>query len=352
MHTATTLQRMLYPLLYLPSRLYAATMGMRRQWYESGALASFATEKPTISVGNICWGGTGKTPLTEWLARWAVDKGMTPAVLTRGYKAKPPELPYLVHEQSTAEEAGDEPLLLARSCPEAQVVVDPKRSRAARWIIRQSKPDLFLLDDGFQHLGIQRHLDLVLLRPQDLTEDWNRVIPSGPWREDERALVNAAAFLIKAPQDEFLALEPFCREFLERYKAPVFPFTFSPKGVTRLDRPESARGFGGKPYLLVSGVGEHEQVQHTAEALLGEPPVKHLRFEDHYNYQEHDWRMIRDTADRANAERVLCTGKDAVKLTRFNPYNLWTFDHTLDFGAGLFTNHSFPDWWEATWPLL
>jgi len=352
MNDVTPLQRALYPLLYLPSRLYAAAMRLRRQWYESGALDSHLPDKPTISIGNICWGGTGKTPLTEWLAQWAVNKGLTPAILTRGYRAHPPETPYLVHEQSTAEEAGDEPLLLARSCPQAHVVVDPERTRAAQWIAHQSRPDLYLLDDGFQHLKMGRHLDLVLLRPQDLVDEWNRVIPSGSWREGADALSRASAFLIKAPEDEFLALEPFCRQWLQPYKVPVFPFTFMPKGVTRLDRPESARGFGGKPYLLVSGVGEHEQVQHTAEMLLGQPPVKHLRYDDHYNYREADWTFIRAEADRVNADRVLCTGKDAVKLTRFKPYNLWTFDHTLDFGPGLFTNHSFPDWWEATWPLL
>lgn len=352
MQTVTPLQRRLFALLYLPSRLYAMAMRLRRQWYESGALISYKPDRPTVSIGNICWGGTGKTPLTEWIVQWAVNEGLTPAVLTRGYKASPPELPYLVHEQSTVDEAGDEPLLLARSCPEALVVVDPQRARAARWLGENSKPDLYLLDDGFQHLAMDRHLDLVLLRPQDLTEDWNRVIPAGPWREGEEALSRAAAFLIKAPQDEFLALEPFCKEFLERYKAPVFPFTFLPKGLIRLDRPESARGFGGEPYLLVSGVGEHEQVQLTAEKLLGHPPVKHLRFDDHYNYQESDWTFIREQADRMNAERVVCTGKDAVKLTRFKTHNLWTFDHTLDFGPGLFTSHSFPDWWRATWPLL
>ncbi|BBD08986.1 tetraacyldisaccharide 4'-kinase [Desulfovibrio ferrophilus] len=352
MHNVTPLQRKLFPLLYLPSRLYAMAMRLRRQWYESGALTSYKPERPTISIGNICWGGTGKTPLTEWIVQWAINEGLTPAVLTRGYKSIPPELPYLVHEQSTAREAGDEPLLLAKSCPEAHVVVDPQRARAAKWIAKHHNPDLYLLDDGFQHLGIERHLDLVLLRPQDLTEDWNRVIPSGPWREGEEALTRTAAFLIKAPQDDFQALEPFCQEFLAQYKAPVFPFTFSPKGLTRLDRSESARGFGDEPYLLVSGVGEHEQVQRTAEELLGHPPIKHLRFDDHYNYQEDDWKFIREKADLANAERVLCTGKDAVKLVQFNPYNLWTFDHTLDFGPGLFTNHSFPDWWRATWPLL
>lgn len=327
-------------------------MRLRREWYENGALSSHQPEKPCVSVGNICWGGTGKTPLTQWLMQWALDNDMTPAVLTRGYRAKPPEFPFLVHENATPAEAGDEPLLLARSCPLGLVAVDPDRTRAAKWLAKRHEPDLYIMDDGFQHLRVRRQIDLVLLRPQDLTEDWDRVFPAGPWREGEEALTRASAFLMKAPPDEYQALEPLCRVYLERFKAPLFPFTFAPKGLKRVDRASNARGFGDEPYVLVSGVGEHEQVRATAETLLGRPPEKHLRYEDHYPYAPKDWEFIRKEADAVNAERVLTTGKDAVKLAQFETWNLWTFDHTLEFGPGLFTKQTFPEWWAQTWPML
>ena len=346
------LQRVLHPLLLGPSKLYAHVMRLRRQWYETGALASYRTEKPCVSVGNICWGGTGKTPLTQWLMQWALDQELTPAVLTRGYRAKPPETPFLVHEDASPEESGDEPLLLARACPDALVCVDPVRSRAAKWLADHHKPDIYIMDDGFQHLKVRRHVDLVLLRPQDLIDDWDRVIPAGPWREGEEALTRASAFLIKAPDDEFRALAPLLNEYLKPFKAPVFPFTFTPKGLKRLDRPSNARTFGDVPYLLVSGVGEHEQVRATAEALLGRAPEKHLRYEDHYPYTEKDWDFIHQQADLANADPVLTTTKDAVKLARFNTRNLWTFDHTLTFGTGAFSQQTFPQWWTDTWPML
>ncbi|WP_461208939.1 tetraacyldisaccharide 4'-kinase [Desulfocurvus sp. DL9XJH121] len=346
------LQRRLHPLLHVPGRLYAGLMRLRRQWYESGALLSHNPEKPCVSVGNICWGGTGKTPLTQWLMQWALNRGLTPAVLTRGYRAAPPELPFLVSEDSTPAQAGDEPLLLARSCPEALVAVDPNRTRAAKWLFAKHHPDLYIMDDGFQHLGIRRSLDLVLLRPQDLTDDWDRVIPAGPWREGEEALSRASAFLIKAPHDEFQALTPLIKEYLNRFRTPVFPFTFAPRKLMRLDRVSHARGFGDEPYLLVSGVGEPEQVSATAEALLGRPPELHMRFDDHYAYKQQDWDFIASEAARVNASHVLTTGKDAVKLIQLETHDLWTFDHTLDFGQGVFTRQTFPEWWEDSWPML
>lgn len=345
MENVTALQRTLYPLLYLPSRLYAALMRMRRKSYETGASPSFSPPCLTVSVGNICWGGTGKTPLVDWLTGWAIRRDMNTAILTRGYKAAPPETPYLVREESTPAEAGDEPLLLARAHPKANVVVDPERARGAEFIIKYDKPDLVILDDGFQHLGIKRHINLVLLKPSDLIADWNRVLPAGPWREDESALLRADAFLIKCPQDEFLALEPLVKEYLARFRKPVFNFSIAVKGLLRLDRGGTVRDLGEAPYLLVSGVGEPQQVANTAEALLGATPVHHLRYDDHYAYSQQDWEFIWSEAARKNADHVVCTSKDAVKLAGLTTWNLWTFDTTLTFGGMYFTKLPFPDWW-------
>lgn len=348
MHEIDAVQRALYPLLYLPSRLYAAMMRFRRTSYETGALQSFRPPCTTISVGNICWGGTGKTPLVDWITGWALRQGMNPAILTRGYKAVPPALPYHVREESTPQEAGDEPLLLARTHLGASVVVDPDRVRGAEYIIAYDKPDLMILDDGFQHLAIKRDLDLVLLKPADLMSDWNRVIPAGPWREGETALLRADAFLIKCPPDEFQALEPLVKEYLGPYRKPVFNFSMALKGLVRLDRGGTVRNLDGAPYALVSGVGEPDQVAHTAEALMGNAPAKHLRYEDHHAYTQADWDFISQQAMNKNAEHVVCTSKDAVKLAGLETSNLWTFDTTVTFGSSYLTKLTFPDWWRET----
>jgi tetraacyldisaccharide 4'-kinase len=352
MSDVLSLQQTLAPLLYLPSRLYARLMRARREWYEHGRILSHRPPRPCVSIGNIGWGGSGKTPLTEWLMRWSERHDVSSAVLTRGYGANPPGPHYLVTPDSTPQEAGDEPLLLARSCPESRVIVDPDRTRAAKWAWREFRPDLFLLDDGFQHLKVQRDLDLVLLRPKDLIDQWNSVIPAGSWREDEGALTRAAAFLIKCQEDEFQSLEPLIQERLAKYNAPVFNFSFKPLGIKRLDVADSARTFGGAPYTLVTGVGEPDQVVETTEILLGDRPSLHLRFDDHYTYTQRDWDEIRNQSNLKNIRHILCTAKDAVKLARFEPRNLWTFDHTLEFGPAYFAETTFPNWWEEWWTIL
>ncbi len=348
MRQLVPLQDALSPLLRPPGRLYAALMRLRRRAYAGGALRAHRAPWLTVSVGNICWGGTGKTPLTDWIVDWALKAGRRPAVLTRGYKASPPQLPYLVGADATPREAGDEPLLLARAHPGARVVVDPRRPRAALALAQApDPPDMLVLDDGFQHLAMARDIDLVLLRPADLVADWDRVLPAGPWREGHTALEAAHALLIKCPPDEFRALAPLIRRHLEPLRKPVFNFSLAVRGLVRLDGGGTARGFGGEPYLLVTGVGEPDQVAATARALLGAPPAHHLRYDDHHAYTPADRDFIDAEARRRGAAHVLCTAKDAVKLAGAGAIPLWTFDTTLAFGEALFTDLAFPQWWEA-----
>ena len=142
-------------------------------------------------MGNISWGGTGKTPVVGWLLGWAAQKKLKAVVLSRGYKGKPPALPFLVEACGSPLESGDEPLMLAKLFPGASVLVDPVRSRAVRFAEKTLSPGLFVLDDGFQHLGVSRDLNILLLTPDDLGAGWNRVIPGGTWRENSGALADA-----------------------------------------------------------------------------------------------------------------------------------------------------------------
>lgn len=186
-------QRALYPLLYPFSKIYSFAMSYRRKQYEAGAKEQFSPKAPCVSVGNISW-GSGKTPVVSWLLEWAEHNHYSPVVLTRGYKAAPPRTPYLVTPESTAKQAGDEPVMLATAHRKAHIVVDPIRKRSGAWAEKKFRPELMVLDDGFQHLAVNRDLNLVLLKPEDLTKEWDRVIPAGSWREDQSALSRAHAF--------------------------------------------------------------------------------------------------------------------------------------------------------------
>jgi tetraacyldisaccharide 4'-kinase len=235
--------------------------------------------------------------------------------------------------------------MLARSCRSALVVIDPRRDRGGQWIWDRSRPDLFLLDDGMQHLRVERDLDLVLLTPSDLKRDWNRVLPSGPWREGKKGLRRASAFLIHAPPGTEEGMFARLRSRVAVGDTPVFSLHAAPVGLKRTDG-SRAEHAPGEPYLLVSGVGRPESVEEGAACLLGKPPERHLAFPDHYLFSAADWERIRSTADHLGCRSIVCTPKDAVKLEDLADSRLACLDLRLSFGPTDNTRLDFSAWLE------
>ena len=345
--TVTHMQRALYPLLRPFSWIYGGVMRVRAGLYRRGLLPRWEAPGLTVSVGNIGWGGSGKTPVADWLLGWAESKSIPVALLTRGYRAKPKHLPYEVKSGALAEEAGDEPLMLARAHEKALVMVDPDRTRAGKLAVQKAQPELIILDDGFQHMAVQRQVNLVLLRPDDLREGWNRVIPAGSWREPEAALRRADAFMIKVGPKGFALLKPRIQERLARFGKPVFSFRLAPTGLRSVVGGETVRDFEGAPYLLATGVGDPAQVRATAEAYFGYPPKKHRVFRDHHTYSKQDVLDLAREASRLGCAAVLCTPKDAVKLGSMCTEVFWQFDLSLEFGPStLGEKAKFSTWWD------
>ena len=343
-----SLHRTLGPLLRPLSRPYALLMKMRRESYNAGVFTRFTPGLPCVSVGNIAWGGTGKTPFVGWLLDWAEREGLRAVVLTRGYGGKPGKEPLEVHPDTPVTLCGDEPLMLAREHPEAAVVVFPGRARAAAYAEQHGSPDLFILDDGMQHLAMMRHADIVLLRPEDLREEWGRVIPAGSWREGPEALKNASAFAVKADPETFARLRSAAEEHLGAYNAPLFSFTTPPSALRSLDgSPTQCRD---EPYLLLSGIGNPEQFAADAALFTGRPAKSHQIYPDHHPYSEKD---VRNILRLAGSEPVICTAKDAVKLSAFRSLlsgcRIAILESRLSFGPTLFTDKNFPEWWEEWW---
>lgn len=338
LHLQNSLSSLLSPL----GAAYGMAMSVRRNLWERDLFERFVPTCPCVSVGNICWGGTGKTPLVDWLMGNALQRGERPVVLTRGYKASPSVLPLHVNPMHTPAEAGDEPLMLALRHPDAVVLVDPDRRRAAEEALRSMKPDLFILDDGMQHVAIARHLELVALRPQDLADQWNCVIPQGSWREGVQALSRAHAFFLKTDPETFWKLTPLIKHRLLELGKPVFSFQLSPTALVRLDGTGRAmpKDLGGRPYGLVTGVGNPEQVRETATRFMGYAPAEHLAFKDHHDYTFKDVRSMEQ-----RGLPVLCTTKDAVKLRRMPMSQLWCIHTEVVFGPSLWSRVPFPDWW-------
>ncbi len=188
-------------LLWPLSRLYGSAIGRRNRRYDTGQAAASRLPSPVISVGNLVVGGTGKTPTVVFLARWLQERGKKVCVISRGYRRKSKGLVLVADGEricSTAELSGDEPILLAQELPGAVVVVDADRVEAGRYAIQRFKPDLILLDDGFQHRRLHRDLDIVTFKGvQDLGNGW--LLPAGPLREPAASLDRADLFWFNGP---------------------------------------------------------------------------------------------------------------------------------------------------------
>jgi len=333
--------------------LYGLAMRARHRAYEAGLVERWRPPCPSISVGNIGMGGSGKTPLCGHILQWAAARDELAVVLTRGYGAKPKRLPLLVAPGANPAQAGDEPLLLAGAAPTARVVVDPKRIRSGPWAYTRFDPDFVLLDDGFQHLAVERDIDLVLLTPTDLGAGWNRVCPAGGWREDATALSRASAFCLKVNEDELFALRPLIDKRLARFERPLFSFALAPVGLERLDLSASASDLGGEEYLFACGLGNPAQAAATAKRLLGKPAKALLPFSDHRAYTQADVRRMTEAAREAGAAHIVVTGKDAVKLARLEGTgSFWAMSTRLTFGPALFTGQNFDTWFGARFDAL
>lgn len=342
-------------LLSPPAALYGALMSLRAAAFAWGVLSTWQPPRPCISVGNIRWGGTGKTPVCAWLLEWAAGRGQQCVLLTRGYRAHPPHLPFLVGPDASPRQAGDEPLLLARSSPEAKIVVDPKRTRSGKWAWANLRPDLFVLDDGFQHLAVARDINLVLLTLPDLDADWQKVVPSGPWREGLSALSRADAFLIKLPDLDMAtpARQNRIRDRLGDQGKPIFFFAPEPLRLTNLLTGEHRSGLpaqAGERYMLFSAVADPLSVEHTASGFLGVKATRFDTFADHHFFTTADVRGLARKAEAVHTNHLVCTAKDAVKIRDILPHQQtpqwWSLDMSVRFAPFTPGASRFEDWLE------
>jgi len=275
--------------------------------YRRGLRRVHRAAVPVVSVGNIAFGGTGKTPLVAALARTLLAAGARPAVLTRGYRRKE-RGPVLVRDGAGAtwERVGDEPALLARALPEVPIVVDPDRVRGAATAVSAAGATHLILDDGFQHWRLARDLDVVVVEARDPFG------ASAPRREHPDALARADAVVLSRAAN--LTEARAAMAVLGAY-APDAMFLatgLAARAVFRGGERKPPDALAGVPVFAMAGIASPEGFVNTL-GDIGANVVEMRFFPDHHAYTRRELEGVLGEADAAGAV-VATTGKDAVKL--------------------------------------
>lgn len=302
---------------------YGAAHRIRGSWYRKRAQR---LPRPVISVGNLHWGGGGKTPMVAAIATHLRDAGQRVAILSRGYGRRGGTGVRLVSDGEGPllgpVLAGDEPVLLAGELPGVAVVVGADRVRAGHHVYHrlEQRPDVFLLDDGFSHLALVRDIDILLFPAADPFAG-GRLPPSGRLREPLASVERADAVVLTGyggddVQGDGQALARTLGHY--GFKGPGFASptrTKEPRFVTTSPGPGGGghRVPSGSRVLLVSGIARPRPFEDTV-AGLGFSIADHLIFEDHHAYDDTSLEKIVKSYNHNGAKVVLATSKDCVKL--------------------------------------
>jgi tetraacyldisaccharide 4'-kinase len=350
-------------LLWLPSKLYEFAVRLRVAAYETEYRKQKRLDAVVISVGNIALGGTGKTPMVEYIARYIKSEDHPVAILTRGYAressgmrvlndprcspgtdsdrltdadarggpARPASAPNTSgapgNEARTPEAAnagshreyGDEPLMLARALPDVPVIINKDRYEGGRWAERELAAEVLVLDDAYQHLALARDLNILLL---DATDPFGgfEMAPFGRLREPLYAIKRADAVIITRANRPFD--EGQTRAIIKYFCGDKVPVMYVYSSITRLRHLESgivyeAEQFAGWNAAVMCGIGNPRAF---ADDILqfGMNIVSENFFPDHHTFTQEDIGRVTRESREAGADAIVTTEKDAVRLEGLN----------------------------------
>ncbi len=273
------------------SWLWYLAMSLRTHAFRRGWLPARSLPLPSVAVGNLTVGGSGKTPIAVWIAQYYVAQGLTPGVLLRGY-------------------GGDETLVHQHSVPAARVVANPDRVSGAELALADGA-DVVVLDDAYQRLDVRRDLNILVVSAET-TRAVRWPLPAGPWRESLKALDRADAVIVTRKRASVEAARRLAEELQAKFTGPIaivhLGLRLFEGLVSRQRHPASM--LAGKRVVAASGIADPEafvaQVKATGAA------VQVATWKDHHDYREEDVAWLAHAARRA--DHVVITEKDAVKL--------------------------------------
>lgn len=305
--------RLLVAALLPASLVYALVLRTRAFLYRSGLFRSASLEGPVISVGNLSVGGTGKTPTAILLARLLLARGKRVALLSRGFGGPGDDRVRVVSDGESVllapPGAADEPCLIARSVPGLIVVTGRDRHRAGLHVLEKYRPDLFILDDGFQHQRLRRDLDIVLVDAHNPFGN-GFTLPAGLLREPVSALRRAG-----------LVIRTRCDGSEENHQLRGIPTCRSSHrlvGVVPFEGGETSpfSHLAGRRGIAFAGIGDPKSF-FAALRDRGLTIASTLVFRDHCRYDDGETGEIVQELERTGADYLITTEKDAVKLDSF-----------------------------------
>ena len=292
-------------ILAIPATGYSLVVRLRNFLYSKGLLKVHNVDAAVLCIGNITVGGTGKTPLVVWLCN-LLSQNYKCAILTRGYKAGSQE----------SKEFKDEIMILAESCPEAKVIVNPDRVAGATEAIDKYAADVLIMDDGFQHRRLARDLDIIAI---DATQpfEYGKLLPAGLLREHITSLKRAGAVVItRCDQITDAELEKLERKILTIKPDMVIAKSIhAPVHAKSKDNEEiSIEQLKDKKVFAFCGIGNPDAFLNTIKNLRAELAGSAV-FDDHYHYTNACLTEIAERAKELGADLILTTQKDWTKVS-------------------------------------
>ncbi|HCV43273.1 MAG TPA: tetraacyldisaccharide 4'-kinase [Bacteroidetes bacterium] len=304
--------------LLLPfSWLYGFGILCRNMAFDLGLLKSTSVGVPVISVGNMTMGGTGKTPLVEYIVGVCLAKGRRVAVVSRGYKRGSSGVLVVSDGErvlANVDKGGDEPVQIARKYPKAIVVVGERRVEAARKAVGEMNANVIVLDDGFQHRYLRRDLDIVVVDARKNLYR-TRMIPAGERREPMGS-IKRAQLVAFSRADAVKEGGGWERWLSNQYRGPKINYQYKLDRIVQIgsDMGFVARDLKGKKMMLFSGIGDHQDfVRQMGSA--GMEVVGNARFPDHHAYTEADLKWMLSRVVQTGADGLLTTEKDYIRLS-------------------------------------
>lgn len=286
------------------SLVYQVGCHINNLLFKSGIRRTYRSPLPVISVGNISFGGSEKTPLTMNLISFCLENGFRPAMVTRGYKGKWEKVGGILSDGNqiygTWREAGDEPFMVSQRFPQAGIFVGRNRLVSCERAY-QAGFDVVILDDGFQHRRLWRDLDIVLCNTDKKVA----------LRESLSSLKRANIVLVKREADTFIKV-------MKKNDLPastIYPYSVKNQGFfSSFDNtPLSIEHLAKKRLLLTCGIARPERFL-SLLMMEGIIPASVLKFSDHHAYPPSSLKKISDEAQKVKAEAILTTEKDHFKL--------------------------------------